>query len=288
MSRCLFCAMMIALEITACLSVNISNLPDELWQRTLTFVDMRQSDAADLRTLDRRTYRFYDPDYVAVHRLESTIYSLESINDTVDYDMIWTLTKQIQLSSIGDVQLRAIRVHRHVVTGILAEQTLFDETPKARRLMHALGFRSISIHEYNDLTLDVDHWNITESGKYKLKLLLLASRGSEPFLTAMLNGTMAMDEPASMHTYNHIVNMHDSAGFPVWVWYHFPWIAAPANSCYQTHTFLLYFGALYEFLWTRFHHEFGFPKYDSMFYISDLDESDTVKQLDFVKFADPR
>lgn len=263
-------------------AVNIGNLPTELWHRTLSFVDMKDPEAGNLRSLDLRTYQFYYPDYAAIHRLESIIYrSGFGWSSTVDYELIWNLSKQIQLSRIGDIKRRGIQVHRYVIGRISEQHAIFLHYPEARRLMHALGMRSISIHEYDALTLDVDHMNLTESGKQKLKLLLLASRGSEYFLTAVLN---VRNSSSSFHVYNQIVCMPNPAGFPVWMWFHFPWISAPEMTYYQSHSFLLYFGALYEFLWTRFHDEFAFPEYDSMFYVTDLDDDELVKKVDFVKF----
>ena len=38
------------------------------------------------------------------------------------------------------------------------------------------------------------------------------------------------------------------------------------------------------FLWTEYHHEFGFPKYDSLFFISELDDEEMVKKVEFVKY----
>ena len=152
MSVILFSAVSFMLGIITCSAVNVTDLPDELWHRTLTFVDMKHSEALHLRTLDRRTRRFYASDYTAMRRLECIIYSLESINQTVDYDLIWTLSKQIQLSSVGAIQLRVIQIQRYVVTRILGKHMRLNS--KARKFMHALGFSSITIPEYNTLSLD--------------------------------------------------------------------------------------------------------------------------------------
>ena len=257
---------------------------------------MRYSDQTSLRSLSRQAFRFDDPNYAALYRLESIIYYLKGINDTVNYELIWSLSKQIQLSSVGYIKKRFDRIDQYVCKHILKEQRVFYENPKARKLMHALGVQSITMHEYNALNLNDDEqinkMNISENGTKKLKLLLLASRGSENYLTADLNGSSdghVSQQSVDIQTraYNEVINTHNIVGVPVWIWANFPWLAAPAATrfpiYFPSQTFLLYFGALYEFLWTRYHHEFGFPNFDSMFFLSDDDE-ELVKKVEFVKY----
>ena len=291
-SRILY-TFIISVAICCCKAVNASQVPDELWQRVLSFVDMKHSNSAIIQTLDRRTFRFYDPDFVAIHNLESIIYKLESINDTADYHDIWSLSKQIQLSSIGIIAKRFDKLCQFVCDRLLSKQRVFYENRNARKLMHALGFKSIGIHEYIFLNLNDDEQirklHLTKSGIKKLKLLLLASRGSVDYLTAVLNdskGISVSQQSADIqeHAYNQIAGTHNFNGDPLWIWFNFPWLAAPDFTYFPAHSFLLYFGALYEFLWKRYHHEFGFPKYHSMFYISDFDDKDLVQKMEFVKY----
>ena len=288
----------ILITINVCRAVNVKHFP---WERMLSFVDMRYSDTAHFRLVNRRTCRFYESDYVAMYNLESIIYNLESINSTflywrnlapyqVNYDDIWSLSKQIQLSCVGDISRRIQKLCQFVCKHILKSQRVFFENPKARKLMHALGFKSITIHEYNALNLNDDEHirklNITESGIKKLKLLLLASRASENYLTAVLNESSGFQQSADLQEreYNQIVSTHNIAGFSVWIWSNFPWLAAPESTYFPTYTSLLYFGALQEFLWSKYHHEFGFPEYDALFFISELDDEEMVKKVQFVKY----
>ena len=272
-------------------SWNTSHVSQALWrwQRRTPFAIMQDPESPRRRSWYGRTFRFYDPDYVAIHRLESIIYNLNNINDTVNYEYIWSLSKQIQLSGFGVLSNRIMKLYLTVCKHIVREQQVFYENPKARKLMHALGFQSITIHEYNALNLNDDEqinkMNITQSGIKKLKLLLLASRGSENYLTAVMNASNVFQQSADIQerAYNQISSTHSSAGVPVWIWSNFPWLAAPEFTYFPTHTFLLYFGALYEFLWTRYHHEFGFPDYDSMLLIG-YDNKELVKKMDFVKY----
>ena len=291
--------------ITFCNAINSEHFP---WERMLSFVDTRYSDPVHLRSLNRRTFRFYDPDYVAMHKLESIIYNLKDINDTVNYDYIWSLSKQIQLSSIGAIHKTFDRLDEFVCKHILKEQRTFYETPKARKLMHALGFQSISMHEYNALNLNDDEQirrlNLSESGIKKLKLLLLASRGSENYLSAVLNtssdGNVSGNVSGDVSQQSAVIQKraynemsicypitHNIVGNPVSIWSNFPWLAAPASPHFFTYvpvqTHLLYFDALYDFLWTRYHHEFGFPNFDSMF-VRSVDDEELVKKVEFVKY----
>ena len=220
-----------------------------------------------VRSLIQRTFRFYDPNYEAMHKLESIIYNLEDTNGTVNYDSIWSLSQQIQFSTIGAIRKRFNRLDQFVCKHILKEKGIFFN-PKARKLMHALGFQSITMHEYNALNLNDDEqihkMNISQSGTQKLKLLLLASRGQENHLTVDLSGYSDVNE---------ISSTHNIVGALLCIWSNFPWLAALAST-FQTQTVLLYFGALYDFLWNRYHHEFGFPPFDSML----------VNEMEFVKY----
>ena len=284
---CLYIVWLVFSTITFGNAVNSEHFPLE---RILSFVEMRYSDSARIRSLSRRTFRFYDPDYVAMDKLESIIYDLESINDTVNYDDIWSLSKQMQLSSISDISKRVLKLCQFICKYILKEQRAFLENPKARKLMHALGFQSITIHEYDALNLKDDEQiqklNISESGIKKLKLLLLASRGSENHLTAVLNDSDVFQQSAHLQqrAYNEISSTHKLRAVPLWIWSNFPWLAAPAGTYFPAYTSMLYFGALHEFLWRRYYHEFGFPKYDSTYFISNLDDEDLIEKIEFVKY----
>ena len=158
--------------------------------------------------------------------------------------------------------------------------------------MHALGYRSISIHEYNAMTLDDDVFviniNITKSGKQKLRLLLLASRASQPFQSAVINvsenGTSNSNSCSPGSAYVQMEEVRNTAGCTVWIRSHFPWLAAPECSYFNTYSHELYFGCLYEFLWTRYYHEFEFPPFGSVRYISDFDDDETLKELEFVEY----
>ena len=143
----------------------------------------------------------------------------------------------------------------------------------------------MGIHEYDAITLDDDTINMTDGGKQKLKLLLLASKASAPFATAILNlSREEMDDPeAQTLCYTQMELVTNVAGCPRWIWSHFPWMSSPETSIYYTETYKFYFFCLYEFLWSRYHHEFGFPDFDSVRYLSDFDDEATSKKLKFVR-----
>ena len=254
-----------------------------------SFVDMKDCDTAYPQLLGRRTSLFENSDFLAMHNLESIIYNLKNINDTVNFDLIWSLSKRIQFSSANAIEERFQKLCQFVEEHILSEKLVFFNNPKARNLMHALGFKSIGIHEYNALNLyDDEHickLSITDSGIKKLKLLLLASRGQENHLTAVLSDSIVFQQSTDIQEreYNKISSTHNIANVPVWIWFNFPWLSAPKGARFASHTFILYFGALYEFLWTRYHHEFGFPKYDTIFR-AELHDQDMVKKIEFVKY----
>lgn len=195
-----FTACFIALESYHCDALNVSNLPEELWHRTLTFVDMTDPQSAYFPTLNRRTHQFYRTDYTAIRLLELHVNAIKDINDVIDYDVIWRLSRQIQLSGIASIEKRYHKVCKYVNRLLRGSgQYINYISPKERQLMHALGYRSISIHEYNALTLNDDGINITESGKQKLRLLLLASKASQQFMTAELDKRTINEHARVLH-----------------------------------------------------------------------------------------
>ena len=291
-------AIFLSIGIEYCNTLNTSNLSEELWHRTLSFVDMKDPKTSHLPALNRRTYQFYDSDYATINQLESIIYGMNHINQTVDYELVWRLSKQLQLSSVEIIRQRYNQVYNYVSHQLLAAApsqqntpNMYFVNPNARHLMHALGYRSISIHEYNAMTLDDDVFviniNITESGKQKLRLLLLASKATQTFETAVLDlSKEEMNDPRAHElAYMKMEQVVNTASRSIWIWSHFPWLAAPQYSwVFHTHSFLLYFGCLYDFLWSRYHHEFGFPEFHSVRYISDFDDEELLEKLKFVKY----
>ena len=281
---------LISIVIAVCNAVKINTLPAELWHRTLTFVDMEHPQSANLPLLNRRTYQFYEPDYTAISRLESIIYAIKDVNAIVDYKLVWNLSKQVQLSSVPVIETRYHETCMFVDQLSGRSLKVYFVNPKARHLMHALGCRSINMHEYNAMTLDDDNINITESGKQKLRLLLLASKASQPFQTAVLDLSGEQEQAehndvdAVISNYMQIESMRNSPGFMIWIWSNFPWLASPERCFFHTHSHLLYFDCLYEFLWSRYHHEFGFPPFESRRYISDFDDKELLKKREFVQY----
>ena len=157
----------VSLVITAvCKAVNDKHFG---WERVTSVLDVNDSGTF----LVRRTLPLDNLGFLAMHNFESIIFNLKSINDTFKYNLIRSLSKRIQFPSPGALDERFQKFGQFVEEHIISEKRVFLNNAKTLKLMLALGFKSMGIHEYNALNLyDDEHirkLSITDSGIMKLK-----------------------------------------------------------------------------------------------------------------------
>ena len=231
-------AALVALSISYCYAINLSDFPDELlFDGILSFIP-RHKHIKNILLINKRIYESYKSELSAIDTLETIIYGITCEKDMIDIDLslISNLTKQLQFSEWYNNQKRSRLLYALVHScgdrlchEILDYQPLLD-------IFNAFNHRSISDHEYSTLSFDE---TLNETNKHLLKLLILSSRGLMAQQTAkgIRNYDVFEAKEQQMSAYNLVI----------WIHVHFPWSSLGTNYFY-----IRYFSFLFPFIWDNF------------------------------------
>ena len=236
-------------------SANFSLLPLDIVNKILSWNPDRS--ASRIHT---KTNKDYQEELEMVQQLQSMVYAIEGINDSVPCPVISNLTEKLELSKT--YILKRTRMTQYVAN------IYYSNPEKFRRAMHAFQYKSITISQYQSLSFD-ELSSLSQDAKEKLKIFIGRSRALVPMISADLPPDEKPTKIVSMGRHQ--------------VYLHFPWIRL--RYCLREypncHSNGLYLGYLMEFIWSNFHKEMNIPSQESIWYISK--DGDDYKQLQFLK-----